>query len=72
MGLTMVNPWLIHDLVELMRFYRLTEHLWALTVRGRDLVGRGRTPRPSEGSRGVMRGRDVPRVPGRWVYNVLV
>ena len=65
-----------------MIFYGPYKHLWALTVRGRDLVGRGRTPRPSErgvgalvqietrgreGSRGVMRGRDVPRVLGRWV-----
>ena len=58
------------------------KHLWALAARGRDLIGRGRTPRASErgvgalvqietrgreGSRGVMRGRDVPRVLGRWV-----
>ena len=34
-----------------MIFYGPYKHLWALTVRGRDLVGRGRTPRPSE--RGV-------------------
>jgi hypothetical protein len=65
-----------------MRFYGPYKHLWALTVRGRDLVGRGRTPRPSErgvgalvqietrgreGSRGVTRGHEGSRRPeGAW------